>query len=282
MKHILVIGENSYIGKSFKQYMHLYEDAEVQLVGARDNAWKAVDFRGYDAVVHVAAIVHKRESPDMEKLYQEINTEFPIEVAKRAKESGVRKFVFLSTMAVYGKLSSPIKADAELTPVTMYGKTKLLAEKELLKLTDHRFGVVVLRPPMVYGKGCPGNYARLEKLGLLLPFFPKVDNKRSMIYVENLCECIRQSCEVSREPYTIRCPQNQEYVNTTELVTEIRKAVGKKTLLIPFGQAIIQFMAKKVGTLEKMFGDYYYEKNEKDKEYQVVDFKTSIQRTEGK
>lgn len=282
MKHILVIGENSYIGKSFEQYMHLYKDVKVELVGARDNRWKSVNFSGYDAVVHVAAIVHKKENPDMEKLYQEVNTEFPIEVAKKAKENGVRRFVFLSTMAVYGKLPSPIKADADLNPVTMYGKTKLQAEQELCKLTDNRFGVVVLRPPMVYGKGCPGNYARLEKLGLLLPLFPKVDNKRSMIYIENLCECIRQSCEASKEPYTILCPQNQEYVNTTELVKEIRKAVGKKTLLIPFGQAIIKFVAKKVGTLEKMFGDYYYDKNEKDKEYQVVDFETSIQRTEGK
>lgn len=282
MKHILVIGENSYIGKSFEQYMHSYENIKVELVGARDNTWKNVDFSGYDVIVHVAAIVHKKESADMEKLYQEVNTDFPIEVAKKAKESGVRKFVFLSTMAVYGKLSSPIKEDADLAPVTMYGKTKLLAEKELLKLTDHRFGVVIIRPPMVYGKGCPGNYARLEKLGMLLPFFPKVDNKRSMIYVENLCECIRQSCEVSRDPYIILCPQNQEYVNTTELVIEIRKVVGKKTLLIPFGQTIIKSMAKKVGTLEKMFGDYYYEKNEKDKQYQVVDFKTSIWRTEGK
>lgn len=282
MKHILLIGKNSYIAKSFATYMNSHKNVEVELIGAKDDSWKTVDFSVYDVVIHVAAIVHKKENLEMQELYQKVNSIFPVEVAKKAKESGVKKFVFLSSMAVYGKIASPIKNDANLAPVTIYGKSKLQAEKKLFKLADDKFQIVVLRPPMVYGKGCPGNYGRLEKLGLLLPFFPKVKNKRSMIYIENLCECMKQCCSISDNYYSVICPQNQEYVNTTELVKEIRNVSGKKTIIIPFGQSAIKFLARRISTLEKMFGDYYYEKNEQDKQYQVADFKTSVKRTVGK
>lgn len=282
MKHILVIGKSSYIARTFEAYMRKYQEVKVELTGAKDDIWKEMDFRNYDVVIHVAAIVHKKENPNMKELYQKVNAIFPIEVAKKAKESGVKKFIFLSSMAVYGKQESPIKVDTELKPTTMYGKSKLEAEKKLMKLADDNFQIVVLRPPMVYGKECPGNYGRLEKLGLLLPFFPKVENKRSMIYIENLCECIRKNCNSSNNSYSIICPQNEEYVNTTELVREIRNASNKKTFFIPLGQRIIKFLSKKIGILEKVFGDYYYEKDEKDEAYQVVDFRTSVERTEGK
>lgn len=281
MKKILVVGEHSYIGVSFQKYVQNKQyDMVVTLTGAKNEAWKHMDFTEYDAILHVAAIVHKKETPDMEPLYQKVNTDFPIELAKKAKEGGVKNFIFLSTMAVYGKQSSPISVDSPTEPVTMYGKSKLAAEMELKKLADSNFTVIVLRPPMVYGADCPGNYKRLAKLAYKLPVFPKIKNQRSMIYIENLCECICQQIFTSETQYDMICPQNAEYVNTTELVKEIRRAHGKGVLIVPFPQVLIRLCAAKISMAEKVFGDCYYEKSKCCMDYQRWNFADSVRKTE--
>lgn len=280
MKRILVIGKNSYIGTSFQKYAVTYApDLEVTLVGAKDGAWRSVDLGAYDVVLHVAAIVHKKEQPDMQQMYDTINTELPLEIAKKAKENGVSRFAFLSTMAVYGKAQSPIGEETPTEPLTMYGKSKLAAEKRLQKLADETFKVVIFRPPMVYGKECPGNYGRLAKLAYKIPVFPKVKNQRSMIYIENLCACICKEM-YNAEIFRVVCPQNTEYVNTTELVKSIRKSHGKATLILPFPQMILRICAKKNDSIEKVFGDCYYRHEVQEKEYQIADFLETVKRTE--
>ncbi len=283
MKHILVIGEHSYIGTSFQKYIEKNViDVQVTLTGAKDAGWKKEDFSKYDTILHVAAIVHKKEQPDMRQLYHEVNTVFPVELAKKAKADGVGQFLFLSTMAVYGNLPSPIRCDEIPAPVTMYGKSKLEAENQLKKMADERFHVCVFRPPMVYGPNCPGNYKRLAKLACRLPVFPQVKNQRSMIYIENLCKCIYQEIiEPVGEKYRIICPQNVDYINTTELVREIRRAHGKQIWIMPFLQKLIRICAEKNETLKKIFGDCYYEKTKQSRTYQVAEFRESIRRTEG-
>ena len=135
-----------------------------------------IDFSQYDVIFHVAAVVHMKEKPEMESLYLKVNRDLPIEVAIKAKNQGIKQFIFMSTMAVYGEDG---KLDEEIViglntasnPNTYYGKSKLLAEIELNKLNDDKFKVVTLRPPMVYGPNCTGNYARLQKFALKCQFF---------------------------------------------------------------------------------------------------------------
>lgn len=281
MWKILIIGEHSYIGTSFREYMAKYApEEEVVCVSARDDKWKAIDLSAFDVILHVAAIVHKKEQLNMNALYQEVNTQLPIEVAEKAKNSGVKQFVFFSTMAVYGNEIPVVDKDTRLHPVTMYGKSKLDAEQQLNRLADQSFTVIVLRPPMVYGANCPGNYMRLSKLARKVAFFPKISNQRSMIYIENLCACIHREIIKNGENYRIVCPQNIEYVNTTELVKQIRRVYNKKTLVIPFPQFVVKGVSKKSATVQKVFGDCCYKHEGQERDYQVVDFEESIVRTE--
>lgn len=280
-KQLLITGENSYIGKSLQEYIQKqYPGWQAEAVSVRDEKWRELDLTKYQVIVHLAAVVHQKEKPDMRNLYKKINADLPVELAGEAKRCGVRQFIFLSTMAVYGDKVSYIRKNTKPQPATMYGKAKLSAERRLKKIADAAFQIIILRPPMVYGRNCPGNYRRLAALALKLPFFPKVDNRRSMIYIENLCACICREIEKEDRPYKVVCPQNREYVNTTELVKEIRKAHGKKTWVVPFGNRVIGILADRISIFRKVFGDLIYERSEEDVKYQAVEFAESVRRTE--
>jgi len=283
MKRVLLIGEHSYIALSFQNYVKKYrKDLDVDLVGARNDEWKNVNFSPYNAIVHTAAIVHKNEKPDMKELYHKVNIIFPAELAKKAKREGVSHFLFMSTMAVYGNSTSPIYQNQFPKPVTLYGKSKLEAEKRLKKLSDENFHVTILRPPLVYGLGCPGNYQRLSKLANKISIFPKTNNLHSMIYIENLCECIFQEINQSeKKDFHLICPQNVGYINTSEMVRQIRNVNGKRIWLVPLPKILFRAGIKLSSTFQKVFGNCYYEKMEWDRDYQVVDFEESIRRSEG-
>ena len=288
-KRVLIIGEHSYIGNSFKRYVEKQQEnlseelitkgsiventhidwnvkLEAETVGASNGAWKNADFSNYDVILHVAAIVHQKETPEKASLYTEVNTKMPVEVAKRAKEAGVSQFIFLSTMAVYGEVEGAITKDTPLNPTTMYGKTKLAAEQRLAELADENFRIVILRPPMVYGENCPGNYTKLKKLARILPVFPDVENKRSMVHVDTLCQCVEAvimknidlQCVKENKAITVIHPQNKQLTKTTEMYVEIRAGMGKKTYTTKIFNGMIQILKGKIGAVRKLFGSCYY------------------------
>lgn len=264
-KRILIIGENSYIGSSFERYAE-NEQLQIHKVSARDNKWQSEDFSQYDAILHVAAIVHQKETKDKRQLYIDVNKKLPVKIAKKAKAAGVKQFIFLSTMAVYGEVEGAITKETPLKPTTMYGKTKLAAERELTKLADENFKVVILRPPMVYGENCPGNYTKLKKLAKILPIFPDVENKRSMVHVDTLSACIvRAIIQSSKQEYTeesqsltILHPQDKYPVKTTDMYVKLRKDMGKKTYTTKVFNGMIEVLKGRVGTVRKLFGSCYY------------------------
>jgi len=260
MKKVLIIGANSYIGQSFHQYVSSYakENITINLVSASDGAWKQADFSLYDVVLHLSGIVHRTETEDMEELYHKVNHNMAVDVAKKAKENSVKQFIFMSTAAVFGAKATRIKKDTLPNPTTYYGKTKLAAELDIIKLQEKIFKVAIVRPPMVYGEGCKGNYSRLVKLAKLMPVFPKLHNKRSMIHIDTLCEFLVMLIE--EEGFGYYHPQDEEYVDTCELVVKLRKGMGKRTWVIGTFNSPIRLIAKHVGSVNKMFGDCYYEK----------------------
>lgn len=262
-KKVLIIGEHSYIGNSFKEYEEKSCACrlKVETAGAVNEAWKQVDFSEYQAVLHVAAIVHQKESAEKEQLYIEVNEKLPVKIAQRAKESGVRQFIFLSTMAVYGEVEGAITKETPLKPVTMYGKTKLAAERKLQELNSEQFKVTILRPPMVYGENCPGNYSRLKKLAKYLPVFPDIENKRSMIHIDNLCQCI--ALLIERECAGVICPRDELPVKTTDLYVQLREDMGKKTWTTRLFNGLIVAAKGKVGSVRKLFGSCYYEEEKR-------------------
>ena len=290
MKKVLIIGANSYIGNSFIQYIHELDDKDfiIDKISARHKEWERYDFTGYDVILHLAGIAHRRETRENAAEYYKVNKELAVDIAQKAKTSHVGQFIFMSTAAVYGSKASIITKNTFPCPDTHYGKSKLEAEQKIIDLYDDEFKIAIVRPPMVYGYGCKGNFQRLVKLSRITPVFPDIQNKRSMIYIENLCEFLRLLIE--QEEWGYFHPQNEEYVCTSEMVRIIGESMDKKIYFTKIFNPVIKALSKKVPAVGKMFGDWYYEdeglkKNNEPLEittirhYTTIDFKLSIQRS---
>ncbi|MBQ8620486.1 MAG: NAD-dependent epimerase/dehydratase family protein [Clostridia bacterium] len=266
MKKILITGANSYIGTSFEKYMSQWpEQYQVDTVDMIDGSWREKSFSGYDTVFHVAGIAHSdtgNVTEERKAFYYKINTELTIETAQKSKADGVKQFIFMSSAIVYGD-SAPIGKTKVITketpvnPANFYGDSKVQAENGILPLNDAGFSVCVLRPPMIYGPGSKGNYPVLSKLARKLPVFPKVNNQRSMLYIENLTEFMRLMVE--NEEQGIFWPQNAEYSNTTELVQMIAQAHGKKIIVIPGFTWALKILSHLTGLVNKAFGSLSYD-----------------------
>lgn len=290
MKKILITGANSYIGMSFENYINEnYADKyEIDTVDMIDGSWSEKSFAGYDTVYHVAGIAHSdngKISAEKEKLYRSVNTDLTIETAKKAKADGVKQFIFMSSAIVYGD-SAPIgkmkriTRDTPVSPANCYGDSKVQAELGILPLNDDTFKVVVLRPPMIYGKGSKGNFPALEKFAKKMPIFPKVKNERSMLYIGNLVEFVRLI--IDNDESGIFWPQNAEYSNTSELVKMIAAEKGKKVRLIGGFGWVLKTMSHITGLVNKAFGNLSYgqEMSDYKQDYRKYSFEESIKKTE--
>ena len=269
MKKILITGANSYIGTSFEKYINenYPESYTVDTVDMIDGSWKSKSFSGYDAVFHVAGIAHSdsgKISKEKEQLYYAVNTNLTIETAKKAQSDGVKQFIFMSSAIVYGE-SAPIGKQKIITkntptaPANCYGDSKVQAENGIRPLSDENFKVVILRPPMIYGKKSKGNYPVLAKFAQKTPIFPYVKNQRSMLYIENLCEFVRLMIE-NGEQGTF-WPQNAEYSNTSEIVKMIAAAHGRKVKLVKGFSWALKLLSCFTSLINKAFGSLCYEMN---------------------
>lgn len=275
-KKILITGANSYIGMSFENWLCQWPDKySVETIDMLDDSWREKSFADYDVVFHVAGIVHKKETKKNENLYYSINRDLACEVAEKAKNDSVRQFIFLSSMSVYGIETGVIDKNTPVKPKSAYAKSKSQAEELINKLADDSFTVTILRPPMVYGKGCKGNYPRLARLALKTPIFPLVDNKRSMIYIDNLSEFVKQICDNTCGGLFF--PQNSEYVNTSEMVRLIAEAHGKKIIMTKLFDPILRLL--NIGILNKVFCNLVYAQSIADN-VEFTTFKQSVRLTE--
>lgn len=280
MKRILITGANSYIGTSFENYVKQWNDEYiVEIVDMIDGTWKEKSFSEFDVMFHVAGIAHIKETKENTQLYYKVNRDLVYEAVKKAKDDGVKQFIFLSSMSVYGMETGVISRDNVPAPKSNYGKSKLQAEELIVPLEEPNFKIAVLRPPMIYGKGCKGNYVRLENFALKSPIFPKIENKRSMIYIDNLCEFIKKI--IDEESKGLFLPQNDEYICTSDMVREIAEAHGKKIHMTKLFNPLLRLL--KISIVNKVFGDLVYEKSMSDfeRKYRICVFRESIKKTEG-
>ena len=280
MKKILITGANSYIGTSFEKYIkeNYPDDYVIDTVDMIDGGWRKKDFSGYDSVFHVAGIAHQKETKKNAYLYYEVNRDLAIETAKKAKADGVKQFIFLSSMSVYGMDVGVITKDTIPKPKSNYGKSKLQAEESINLLIDDCFKVCIIRPPMVYGKGCKGNFQTVYGLVKKLPAFPKVNNKRSLIYIEHLTSfvkiCIDRNCS------GLYFPQNRDYVNTTDMAKVIAQTTNKKLWLSAFLGLAVCAIRPFVGMTKKAFGTLVYKDTEDfGFEYSTVNNLDSFQKS---
>lgn len=293
MKKILITGAGSYVGESVRRYI-LAKDSSYRIdaVDTMGDNWKKADYAKYDVVFHVAGIAHVNADPKMEPLYYKVNCNLTIEVAKHAKAAGVRQFIFMSSQIVSHE-SQSLKAEvltAETKPVPngFYGNSKLQAENGLWNLVKNQkenstrsqggnqMKICILRPCMIYGPNAKGNFSRLAKLACKTPVFPEWHNKRSMLYIDNLAEFVKQAIE--RELEGTFYPQNRELADTVEIVRYFAKEAGHKIwitkLLNPFvwmGSLVLQ-------PINKMFATYYYnpKMSKMEFDYQLVSFEESL------
>ncbi len=290
MKRILITGANSYVGTQVECYLGNWpERYEIETLDMKDGTWKARSFSGFDAVFHVAGLVHlkqAKEDPSQAERYHQVNTVLAIETAQKAKDEGVGQFIFMSSESVYG-LTAPvgktvvITADTPLNPTDNYGTSKAQAEAGLRELNDATFRVAILRPPMIYGPGCRGNYPTMAALAKKLPLFPKVSNQRSMLYIENLAEFVRLILE--DRAAGVFCPQNREYTNTSRMVRDIARAHGKNLPLIPGFTWALKLLRPLTGAVDKAFGSLCYDVSLSayGTDYCVKTLEQSIMETEG-
>lgn len=275
MKKILIAGANSYIGDSFKRYMDQWPDKyEVSVYDTMGAKPSAELFQGVNVIFCVAGIAHIKETEENRHLYFDVNRDLVAEIAKAAKEAGVRQFVLLSSMSVYGTETGVITKGTVPHPASAYGESKLQADWQIGKMADRGFLFACLRPPMVYGKDCKGNYQRLREFALKSPTFPNYPNKRSMIYIGNLCEFVKQT--IDGEKSGLFFPQNAEYVNTSRMVELIAAAHGKKIRLTRIYNPAIRIAPLNI--VKKVFGDLIYEDVDRVDRF---GFEESIRETEG-
>ncbi len=281
MKHILITGAKSFVGTNVGNWLLKEpENFAVDVVDTMNDAWKQADFSKYDVVFHVAGIAHVDPKPEMAPLYYKVNRDLAIEVAKWAKEHGVKQLIYMSSRIVY-HASKSMRADVTTAetkpdPNDFYGDSKLQAEKGLSELVCDSFKVAILRPPMIYGPGNKGNLPRLAWLATKAPIFPAWHNKRSMLHVYNLAEFIKQV--ITRELGGTFFPQNDEYADTVEIVRCFAKEHGHKIWITRVLNPFVWLGSFFIPQIPKMFSDSYYvqEMSKYDFDYQVISIEESL------
>lgn len=198
---------------------------------------------------------------------------------KKAKKEGVKQFIFMSSIIVYGSENEYIDAETIPNPDNFYGDSKLQAEKGLEKLESQEFKIAIIRPPMIYGKDSKGNYPLLSKFARITPIFPDYDNQRSMLHIDNLTEFLRLIIE--NNDTGIFYPQNDEYVRTSELVKVISEVHGKKIYITNVFNPLIKLFSR-ITIINKVFGNMIYDKKlSKSKfKYHVNNLSESVKKTE--
>lgn len=283
----MLVGVGGYIGGKFTEYINKnYPDWKIDAVDSMNGIWKGADFHGYDAVYNVSGLAHANARQGSEELYYAVNGQLPIDVAKKAKEEGVPLFVQMSSQIVYGDMSNVgeeklITAETIPSEPTVYGKSKMMAERGLLELVDDTFQVAIMRPPLIYSEFARDNFPRLVNFAKKMPIFPKLENKQSMVYVDNLCELVKLVIENCKGG--IYYPQQECYIETSKIVADIAKAVGNKMWQTRIFNPLLKILSKseRLGFIHKAFGSIAYDmslSNHFDGKYRVVSYEESIRR----
>lgn len=287
MERVLITGADSYVGTHVEAWLKKEPELfEVDTVSTFNDEWKKADFSKYDVVFHVAGIAHVNAKKKMESLYRKVNTDLTIEVGTWAKEHGVKQFIFMSSMIVYKETRSLrkniITSETKPQPNGFYGDSKLQAEIGLQKLEDNSFKIVILRPPMIYGPNCKGNFLRLARLATKTPIFPAFHNKRSMLYIDNLSEFVKQA--ILNEISGVFYPQNKELADTVEIVKTFAKQNNHRIYVWRWLNIFVYIGSPFINSLNKMFADSYYEPKMSSYtfDYQTIGFKESMRNIEVK
>lgn len=227
----------------------------VQVGDLLSNTYWGSALRGVVSVVHCAARVHvmQDDSSDPLQAYREVNVEGTLNLASQAAQSGVRRFVFVSSIKVNGEATQPdqpITADDAPLPLDPYGVSKLEAEQGLREIEAQTgMEVVIVRPPLVYGQGVKANFAAMMRWvarGMPLPF-GAIKNARSMVALDNLVDLLVTCLKHPAAAGQTFLVSDGEDVSTTELLRRTARAMGKKAILLPVPVPVLEWGADMLG-----------------------------------
>ncbi len=310
MTRVLITGAGSYVGESVRKYILETSPKgafQIDAVDTMGDNWKPFDklrnqgvhYEDYDVVFHVAGIAHVNADPKMEPLYYKVNRDLTIELAKHAKAAGVKQFIFMSSQIVFHESQSlkgeVLTKETKENPNGFYGDSKLQAELGLKALisgskfqvssdvnlkpeTAEGMKICILRPCMIYGPNAKGNFPRLAKLATKVPVFPEWHNKRSMLYIDNLAEFVKQAIE--RQLSGTFYPQNREQADTVEIIRFFANYFDHKVWITKLFNPCVWLGSFVLQPINKMFATYYYDPamSKMDFDYQLVSFEESLKR----
>lgn len=208
---LLVTGANGYLGKSLCSLLcsqgfslttltrRPFELEKVQNVVAdmRDEQTLRNCLYGQDVVIHLAAIAHQTNQKTIlaEQLYWQVNVTQTQILAELAVKSGVKRFIYISSIKVNGETTkaTPFRFDSIPQPEDLYGRSKWAAEERLKSICSAGpMELVIIRPPLIWGGEMKGNLALLRSLvrqKVYLPF-GALNNRRDLVSLANLCHLI--------------------------------------------------------------------------------------------
>jgi len=260
---ILLTGATGFIGSSF--YSNYHDTFEIEAFSFQQDL-NTLSIEKIDTLVHLSALVHQMDGASTEA-YNEVNVIKTLALAKKAKEAGVKQFIFMSSVKVYGEESdTPYSETTPCHPKDPYGESKLVAEKGLLALQDDTFKISIIRTPVVYGEGVKANILKLIGLTDKYTYLPfgNIMNRRSMVYLENLTHLMSEVIIQKKEG--IFLASDDQPISTTELITLIAKALGKREVLFSFSplKQTLKFLKPTLNQrlYENLFVDNTYTKEQ--------------------
>ncbi len=251
---VLLSGAGGFIGSAF--YADYHDQFDLATFSFQKEL-EQLSLDNIDTVLHLSALVHQMNGADKEA-YHDINVTKTVALAEKAKTSGVRHFVFMSSVKVYGEESAtPYNETSPCHPKDPYGESKLEAEKALLALAEENFKVAIIRTPVVYGEGVKANILKLIKLTdryRALPF-GAIHNRRSMVYVGNLTHLISEVIRQEKEGTFLA--GDDAPISTSELIMQISESLGKRCILFSFFPLKTMLKHLKPQLFLRLYGNLY-------------------------
>ncbi len=260
---ILLTGGTGFFGRNFlaafkegptkvvtRNDTKVFYDYYLQKEGINSQSnWNGA-FEGVDVVIHAAGIAHSKKALNIED-YREVNTYGTLRLAREAEKNGVKRFIFLSTIGVLGiQNSSPFRCFDGENPVDNYSLSKYEAEQELNGIAQNSsMEVVIIRPPLVYGKNAPGNFGTLLKIAernLPLPL-GAINNQRSFVAIDNLVDLIVTCIDHPNAANKTFLVSDDVVISTSDLLKKLTLASGKKPFLLPVPVTFLKLIASIFG-----------------------------------
>lgn len=266
MKKILLTGASGFVGKHLvEKARDSYHVSLIQRKGSAINSGSYIyknmnaksDFlpalTGVDCIVHLAAMAHvltENSSFALEQ-FRIVNRDLTVRLAEQAASNGIKRFIYISSIGVNGvRNSESFRSSDRPKPSENYSISKLEAEIELKKIAKNTgMEVVIIRPPLVYGKGAPGNFGTLLKVAqknLPLPL-GAINNRRSFVSIDNLIDLIITCIDHPNAANQIFLVSDDEDISTSNLLKKLTLAAGKKPWLLPVPVSFLKLLATMVG-----------------------------------